>query len=328
MNKIIACIIGFCVVLFSLLILVKHPQHVEKIQVYPELKPRKPNITNSTPGYQNYTEIKTQINKWKSEAPDIVETGTYGTSTKGLDLWYIKVSNLLNKTNKNKVLITACIHGNEPLATSVTMSFIGYLLSNYMNNEEITHIIDNTDVYFIPVVSPDSYPHSRHVDGVDPNRNFPGPNNQIKSIKPLYELQKWFLLNKFNAVISGHTYGRVYLIPYGDTTTLCPDNEAYLRIIGEMQKTSRYRVQRACEMYNKPIFGSEVDWYYRNGAISIVCEYGTHQQIPSMQDIKIEFDKTYNGTLIFIKEAPLIKKSRFFNTKFNNPLHYPFLLKH
>ena len=41
------------------------------------------------------------------------------------------------------------------------------------------------DIYFIPVVSPDSYPKSRIVDKVDPNRDFPHlgrPNH--KSIPP------------------------------------------------------------------------------------------------------------------------------------------------
>ena len=57
---------------------------------------------------------------------------------------------------------------------------------------------------------------------------------------------------------------------------------------------------------NMPIFGTEVDWYYRNGSIPIVIEFGTHQRIPTDKDIQIEFDKTYEAMLHFIKEAPLI----------------------
>jgi hypothetical protein len=41
-------------------------------------------------------------------------------------------------------------------------------------------------------------------------------------------------------------------------------------------------------------------------AIAIVAEYGTHQRIPSVQDIKTEFDLSYRATLKFIKFAPEI----------------------
>ena len=71
------------------------------------------------------------------------------------------------------MLVTAGIHGNEPLSTSVTMSYMCYLLSQYGKDIELTKLIDETTIYYVPVVSPDSYPYSRHVDSVDPNRNFP-----------------------------------------------------------------------------------------------------------------------------------------------------------
>ncbi len=315
MNKIAACIGGFCIVLLSLVLIVEKPQPelIQKVpppipvQPVPQF-PAKPNLTNSFPGYQDYSAIQNQLEQWKQQSPNLVETGTYGTSTRGVKLSYIRITNLLDPSPKKKVLITACIHGNEPLATSTTMGFIGTMLSNYTVDNEVTDLINTRDIYFVPVVSPDSYPNSRHVDGVDPNRNFPsGPGDSKRSVKPLDDLQKWFLQIKFNAAISGHTFGRVYLIPYGDRTELCPNNEDYVRIIGKMQGMSQYRRQRACEMYSRPIFGSEVDWYYRNGAFAIVCEYGTHQRIPTMSDTKAEFDMTYKATLVFIREAPLVK---------------------
>ena len=264
-------------------------------------------ISNPVPAYKDNDGTWAQLQEWNKEAPDLVEIGIYGKSTRGRDLRFIKIENEFIDSVKPVVLITACIHGNEPLSASTTMGFIGTILDKYGDDDEITNLIDERIIYFIPIVSPDSYPYSRRVDGVDPNRNFPGPRNDRHSVQPIAELQKFFKQIKPNAVISGHTWGRVYLTPYGDHTRLCPNNDDYQRIVGEMGLISQYRMQRACQMYGHPIYGTEVDWYYRNGAFSIVMEFGTHQSIPSKNDIDTELNRTFKAVLHFIEEAPLVE---------------------
>tara|TARA_Y100000034_G_C6903595_1_gene418676 strand:- start:3773 stop:4357 length:585 start_codon:yes stop_codon:yes gene_type:complete len=182
------------------------------------------------------------------------------------------------------------------------------MLASYGDDEEITELINSRDIYYIPVVSPDSYPHSRHVDGVDPNRNFPtGRQPNKRSVPPVQELREFFLEIKPDAAISGHTYGRIFLYPWGDNTQPSPDHSEMQPIMQRFASMCNYRVQRACKMYNRPIYGTEVDWYYRNGAFSCVMEFGTHQRKPSMSDIEGEFNRTYKGVLYFIKEAPLVE---------------------
>lgn len=317
-SKLKLFVLGFVVfeALFAFALLKpKQPetqQIVNPVQIQPPAPqfPVQPKISNPIPGYQNYPAIVTQLDEWKRLSPGLVETGTYGKTSRGQSLYYIRVTNLYDQTPKKKVLITACIHGNEPLATSTTMGFIGTMLSTYQTDAEVTELINTRDIYFVPVVSPDSYPNSREVDGVDPNRNFPSPSNPNRqSVAPISAIQQFFLQHRFNAVISGHTFGRVYLIPYGDTTQNCPNYSDFLRITDQMRSISHYRVQRCCEMYGQPIFGTEVDWYYRHGAFAIVSEYGTHQRIPSMDDTRTEFNMTYRGVLTFIRLAPEVQVS-------------------
>ena len=112
-------------------------------------------------------------------------------------------------------------------------------------------------------------------------------------------------------MISGHTWGRVYLTPYGDRNQLCLNDSDYRRIVGEMGRMSQYSMQRACQMYGHPIHGTEVDWYYRNGAFSIVMEFGTHQRVPSKSDIYTEFNRTFKAVLHFVKEAPLVEVKKW-----------------
>ena len=84
----------------------------------PGKMPAKAKITEPIPGYQDYETIGKQLEQWAQEAPGLAETGTYGKSTKDIPLRYFRVTNLLDPTPKKKVLIHACIHGNEPLACS------------------------------------------------------------------------------------------------------------------------------------------------------------------------------------------------------------------
>lgn len=305
------------------------PPFQQPFQPPPQDQRPNPQISVAIPGHLEYQGVVAQLRKWNEEAPQLTEVGTYGKSSRGTEIAYIKITNKglvpRNLTGrKPTVLITACIHGNEPHSASTVMAYIGTMLDKYGEDQTITGLIDSREIYFVPVVSPDSYPHSRHVDGVDPNRNFPtesDPNR--RSVPPVQALREFFLQIKPNAVISGHTWGRVFLIPYGDKMANCPHHEDYMKIVGEMGRMSNYRVIRACDMYQGngglnnppirtgmiPIYGSEVDWYYRNGAMGVVMEFGTHQRIPSMSETKEEFQRTFHGVLHFIEHAPLVIKN-------------------
>lgn len=270
--------------------------------------PETPKISLAIPNYLDYPRITEQLKIWQKEAKDIAEVGFYGQTKRKTDICYLRINNKLDKKDKPKVMITACIHGNEPWATGCVMATAGTLLDGYNKDKEITELINSRDIYIIPVVSPDSYPHSRHIDGVDPNRDFPGPSRpNHKSTYSIAALENFFNEIKPNAIISGHTYGRVILIPYGDKREKTNNEKDYSRIIGEMSKTSGYAVKRACDMYDRPIFGSEIDWYYRGGAFSIVMEFGTHQRIPTHQEINSEFNQTWESIKFFIKEAPIVE---------------------
>lgn len=303
-------------------------------------------IASPRPSYMNYAATVAKLKEWNNQAPELTEVGTYGKTSRGQDIYYLRIYNKRNTGEKPRVLLTACIHGNEPLASSTVMWWTGTMLESYSKDESIRKLLDERDIYIVPVVSPDSYPSSRHVNGVDPNRDFPGPSRPNHQSKPpVAAIQGFFHKISPNAVISGHTWGRVYLTPYGDKMAHSENKEDYDRIVGQMKTLSGYRMIRACDMYGPggglnnppikagieehdgeetqcscmcrhmgldgkygtPIYGSEVDWYYRNKAFAIVMEFGTHQRIPSDSDTKTEFDKTYTSALHFIKEAPLVQ---------------------
>ena len=227
-------------------------------------------LVHNTKPFQTYQQIVQQCKTWNQEAPDLTELGTYGASARGKTLTWIKLTNKYSTKNKKTVLIHACIHGNEPLATSTEMAYIGSLLSEYGKTLEVTNLLDTRTIYFIPVVNPDSYPNSREVEGVDPNREFlkEHPAHSIQ------ELKTFFLKIKPQAAMSMHTSGRMELYPFGDKVSLCPNDSDYKSVLGKMSQLSGYTILRACQVYGRPIFGGELDWYYRNQAFSMVMELG------------------------------------------------------
>ena len=279
---------------------------VEPIKPPPKIL--KYEIKTPVPGFLTYDETKKQLDEWKYEAPEIVELGTYGKSSQEKDLVYVRIHDPNTNDVEPVVLVTAAIHGNESWGSGIVMAYIGTILSQFNNDDIITEIVKTTDLYFIPIVSPDVYPDRREVDGVDPNRNFPTKQDPGKtSIKPIRCLQEFFMTLRPSAVISGHTFGRVYLQPHGYSTENPPHHEDYQRILGKMAESSKYEVLKASQLYRRPIFGTELDWYYKYAAFSIVAEYGTHQHPPTQDEIESEFNRTFQAFLYFVREAPKVK---------------------
>ena len=151
---------------------VERPPVVQPVEPIPP-EPTLPNISEIKPSFRQYPQIIEMLKKWESEAEDFVEVGTYGKTSQGQDQYYIRITNEFKKEDKPRSLMTGCIHGNEPISTWTVMWWVGRILDTYGEDPEVTELVDTRELYFIPVISPDSYPNRRHVDGVDPNRKLP-----------------------------------------------------------------------------------------------------------------------------------------------------------
>lgn len=253
------------------------------------------NISETKPSFMKYSSMVELLKRWESEAEDFVEVGTYGKTSQGQDQYYIRITNESKEGGKPRSLMTGCIHGNEPISTWTTMWWIGRILSTYGEDPEVTSLVDTRELYFIPVICPDSYLNKRYSNGVDPNRDFPS-SGEKSSIRPIQNLKDFFKEMKFDAYASGHSYGRVFMFASNDDKER---EETYARIKDEMSNRTDYRTT----YLNGPGTTLDADWGNRHGAFSVLIEFGTHQRPPSDRDIQDEFDKTYKAVLYFMKEA-------------------------
>ncbi len=103
---------------------------------------------------------------------------------------WVKISDNPNETNEGEaqILYTGIHHAREFATLSELIFYMWYLLENYETDAEVQSIVNNTELYFVPVVNPDGYLYNQVLDptngqgfwrknrkngnGVDNNRNY------------------------------------------------------------------------------------------------------------------------------------------------------------
>ena len=73
-----------------------------------------------------------------------------------------------------KALFVGGIHGNEKVGVYMVLRLIEVLLNGYGDDRRVKNLVDQREIWFIPVLNPDGYVASRRKNarGVDLNRNF------------------------------------------------------------------------------------------------------------------------------------------------------------
>lgn len=277
---------------------VETPRVVVSAPVVVQTKPSVYNITTVFPSkYLEYSALVDQLKEWNKQAPEITELKEYGRTKDNTPCYYLRVGT----PGKPKLLIHAGIHGNERLCVAAKMGMIGQYLYDYGRNEEVTWLVNNRDIYFVPAMSPDTYLNARHVEGVDPNRSYPCPARPEgyppTPVKLIMDLTKQ---HQFKAVISSHTFGRIYLTP---SLTPRSGSEGIVSLANKMASMSGYRVGSVGSSGRGN--GYDVDWYYMQNACAILVEWGNgprHEM--SYSEVKPELDRNYKAFLLFFKEAP------------------------
>lgn len=156
-------------------------------------------------------------------------------------------------SGKPQVLFVATHHAREWIATQMAMRLITYLTANYSSDQRITHLLNTTEVWVIPVGNPDGYEYTftterlwrknlrdndgdgviTLADGVDLNRNFAShwsldeegssgiPSaGTYRGTAPHSEPEVQALVDfinrmNFSFTVSYHTYGDLILYPWG-----------------------------------------------------------------------------------------------------------------
>ena len=124
--------------------------------------------------YHNYFTTMEMLNNFNDKYPDLVKVFSIGKSVLGKDIWCIRITNEKSNEEKSSCLIDGCIHGSEWEGGAACLYLSEYLLINFDANKTITHILNSSEIYIIPLVNPDGRQENVrwNDNGVDINRNF------------------------------------------------------------------------------------------------------------------------------------------------------------
>ncbi len=246
-----------------------------------------------------YSEMIDELDAIHATYPGITTArDSIGTTHEGRALWAIKVSDNPDvQENEPEVLFDALHHAREPITVSVVLNTLNHLCANYGSDPEITFLVDNRQIWFVPIVNPDgyvfnesNYPNgggmwrkNRRYNGgtsygVDNNRNYTyewggsgsssDPNAEdYRGPSPGSEPENQAMMNFINShqFVTQNSYHSVVgciLIPWGYTSTSCPDDALYRALGAEMARDSGYPVGTAWDILMYLASGGTFDWSY------------------------------------------------------------------
>ena len=115
----------------------------------------------------NYTwdELNARFDELQATYPNIIsERIIIGESIEERDIWAFKVSDNPNDDeDEPEVLYTALTHAREPVSMMNLFYFVQLLAEEYGNDPELTYLVNNREMWFVPVINPDGYVYNESI---------------------------------------------------------------------------------------------------------------------------------------------------------------------
>jgi murein tripeptide amidase MpaA len=220
--------------------------------------------------YHTYNEMVVELNQVVADHSPIVSLISIGNTHEGRDLWALKISdNPHVEEDEPEVYFNCMHHAREWLTVEVCLYIIHTLTDGYGVNMTITGIVNQRQVWIIPMVNPDGrtydggddptswvnwrknrFPNGDGSFGVDLNRNYDhmwggaGANDEpsgptYRGTEPFSELETQAIRDfvrqhDFVFAISYHSYSQLILYPWGDTVNVTEDDYLLSTVAQEM----------------------------------------------------------------------------------------------
>lgn len=120
-------------------------------------------IFGSMGGYMTYAECVSKLDSMRMWYPQFISAKiSAGNTFENRAMWYVRVThNPDAPTGRPQVLMHALIHAREPESMETQFFFMFWLFENYNTNLTARYILDNREIYWMPVLNADGYVYNQ-----------------------------------------------------------------------------------------------------------------------------------------------------------------------
>ncbi|MCK5784711.1 MAG: immune inhibitor A, partial [Desulfobacterales bacterium] len=254
-------------------------------------------------GFYTLAEVMSELDDMFAMYPELISEAepisTTNLTHDGRLQYWVRISdNPTVNEDEPEVLYTGVHHAREPMSVQQMIFYMWYLLENYDSDDEVKRIVDNTEMYFVPVINPDGYEYNHQTNpngggmwrknrrdsgsgnfGVDPNRNYGfmwGYDNSGSSPDPgdatyrgpsafsepeIQNIRDFCETNEFKIALNYHSYSNLLLYTWGWTEDPCDDEDLLHDYSVIMTKENNYTYgPGSTTIY--PTNGGSDDWMY------------------------------------------------------------------
>jgi murein tripeptide amidase MpaA len=253
-------------------------------------------------GFYTLSEVVAELDSMRLLFPNLVsEKFSIGQTIQGREIWAVKISDNPDiDEDEPEVLYDALHHCREPQGMMTLIYFMYYLLEHYDSDSEAAYLVNERELYFIPVMNPDGYTYNQSISpngggmwrknrrnngngtfGVDLNRNYGyawgydniGSSNDPSSntyrgtapfSEPETQAYRDFVNNRhFKTNLSYHTYSNVLIYPFGyEENLLTPDSVLFDEYAALLTRDNQYPYGTVNQTIGYVANGGTFDWMY------------------------------------------------------------------
>ncbi len=253
-------------------------------------------------GFCTYDEINANLDSMHVFFPGLISAREPlpTCSAQGNPIYWVKISdNPELDEEEPEIFYNSLIHAREPVSVQQLLYFMYHILENYGSDDEITRIIQNTELYFILCINPDGYlynealfpdgggmwrknrsPNINGSHGIDPNRNFgymwgyddigssPVPQSSTYrgeypwSAPEVQAIKDFAETREFKLVMNYHSFGELLLYSWGYVSYYLPDDYDQIRDKASLLTQNNYFDFGTAPHHLYLVNGDATDWFY------------------------------------------------------------------
>ena len=293
--------------------------------------------------YSSYGDCVEFFNNAQKTNPNLFKVESIGKTWEDRDIIAVTITKDI-KTDKKKsaLFYTGTIHAREWIGIELSLTFAKYILEHIDYDPQLNELLDRTTLYMVPCANPDGFEYSRNhfafwrknrrknsdgTFGVDLNRNFSvgfSPNKDMSSnvysgpsafSEPETSALRDFVLEHTNITIAldYHSQGNVFFPAHNFIHEDALDAIDLNLLAGNMAQEIKKESGREYGIHmGKPpthlISGSGREFYYSQGALSIVAEVGTRNISDYKEHMSENIDENIPALIFALSEVNNYKK--------------------